>query len=62
MLLTPPPEFLYFITFFIHNKYLGMFMSDMINMVTGDTGRAFIKSRKPFSFFGGELTAVCESV
>jgi hypothetical protein len=62
VLLPPSPSaFLYFKLFLIHNKYLGMFVSDITNMAAQDTGTAFTKSGKPFSFFGGELTAVCES-
>lgn len=48
--------FLYISSFFsLYIKYLGIFLSDMKNIVTEDTGKAFTKAKKKkyFHFFGG---------
>jgi hypothetical protein len=44
--------FLYISTFFsLYIKYLGIFLSDMKNIVTDGTGKAFTKAKKLFSLF-----------
>ena len=59
MLISP---FLHFFVplFFLHNRYLGIFLSDVENIATENVVIHIPKNS--FSFVSGELMAVCESV
>jgi len=57
------PAFLNYscISFFsVHNKNLGLFLSDTKNTFTSDTGKTFAKAKKLTFIFGGECTTIWE--